>query len=59
MSLCCTECDCEEDIYNSMIFGCKIRCQHQILLPARDILEKQIKKLKNTTKNTMMIKRIV
>ncbi|KAK8853762.1 hypothetical protein M9Y10_016305 [Tritrichomonas musculus] len=45
MSLCCTACDCEEDIYNSMIFGCEIRCQHQMLLPARDILEKLIKKI--------------
>ena len=58
MSLCCTACDCEEDIYNSMIFGCEIRCQHQMLLPARDILEKLIKKIEKYNKENNADKEI-
>ena len=45
LSLCNDTCFCEEDIYNSLIYGTEIPCQHQLLLPAKDIILTTIKKL--------------
>ena len=33
------ECFCQEDLYNSLVYGTNISCRHQILLKAKPIMK--------------------
>lgn len=49
LKLCKEKCNCQETEYNESIYGTKIPCIHQILFPAKQIIEIIIKKIENNT----------
>lgn len=50
MDFCVEECSCEEEFYNCMLYGSAIKCQHQLLLPAKHAILSMIEMIKEHVK---------